>query len=297
MKPADFLAQFECLSDSPDAIARLRRFMLDLAVRGKLAIQAADDEPASELIRQIQAEKLRRTKEGSLRKEKPMPPAVEDETAPFPLPTGWVWTRIGTCSLLTEYGTSVKADRSESGIPVLGMSDIQGGRVILGNQKKVPSQIEDLPQLFLKRFDLLYNRTNSAELVGKTGIYLGDDDAYTFASYLIRIRFIRDFTNPIYCNLAMNAPYFRDTQIVPELRQQCGQANVNGSKLRNMLIPLPPLAEQHRVVAKVEELTDLCDQLEKAINENTVKRHELREAMLYHALNNGSNGFPHDSGK
>jgi type I restriction enzyme S subunit len=297
MKPADFLAQFECLSDSPDAIARLRRFMLDLAVRGKLAIQAADDEPGSELIRQIQAEKLRRTKEGSLRKEKPVSPAVEDETAPFPLPTGWVWTRIGTCSLLTEYGTSVKADRSETGIPVLGMSDIQGGRVNLGNQKKVHPQIEDLPQLFLKRFDLLYNRTNSAELVGKTGIYLGDDDGYTFASYLIRIRFIRDFTNPVYCNLAMNAPYFRNTQIVPELRQQCGQANVNGSKLRNMLIPLPPLAEQHRIVAKVEELMDLCDQLEQGINENTAKRHELREAMLYHALNEGRNGFPHDSGK
>src|SRR5882672_10107133 len=139
----------------------------------------------------------------------------------------------------------------------------------------------------LVRFDLLYNRTNSAELVGKTGIYLGDDDAYTFASYLIRIRFIRDFTNPIYCNIAMNAPYFRNTQILPELRQQCGQANVNGSKLRNMLIPLPPLAEQERIVAKIEELMDLCDRLEQGINENALKRQELREAMLYHALNNG----------
>jgi len=271
--------------------------VLDLAVRGKLAFQAADDEPASELLSRIQAEKLRRMKEGSLRKEKPTSPAVEDERAPFLLPTGWSWARIATCSLLTEYGTSVKADQLESGTPVLGMSDIQGGRVVLGTRKKVPTQIEDLPQLFLKRFDLLYNRTNSAELVGKTGIYLGDDDAYTFASYLIRVRFIRDFTNPVYCNMAMNAPYFRETQIVPELRQQCGQANVNGSKLRNMLIPLPPLKEQHRIVAKVEELMDLCDQLEQAINENTVKRHDLREAMLYHALNNGRNGFPHDKGK
>jgi type I restriction enzyme S subunit len=297
MKPADFIQQFERLSDTPDAVSRLRRFILDLAVRGKLALQIADDEPAPELVSRVQAEKLLRIKEGTLRKEKPLALTVDDETAPFPIPSGWVWTRIGICSLLTEYGTSVKADRSEIGVPVLGMSDIQGGRVMLGNQKRVPSQIDDLPQLFLKRFDLLYNRTNSAELVGKTGIYLGDDDAYTFASYLIRIRFLRDFTDPVYCNIAMNAPYFRDTQIVPELRQQCGQANVNGSKLRNMLVPLPPLAEQHRIVAKVDELMSLCDQLENSINDNATKRKELREAMLYHALYNGRNGLSHAKGQ
>jgi len=297
MKPSDFIQQFERLSDTPDAVSRLRRFILDLAVRGKLAIQITDDEPAANLVSRIQAEKLRRIKQGTLRKEKPLAATIDDEALPFSIPSGWVWTRIGICSLLTEYGTSVKADRSEIGVPVLGMSDIQGGRVILGNKKRVPSQIEDLPQLFLKRFDLLYNRTNSAELVGKTGIYLGDDDAYTFASYLIRIRLIADFTDPLYCNLAMNAPYFRDTQIVPELRQQCGQANVNGSKLRNMLVPLPPLAEQHRIVAKVDELMSLCDQLEGSINENAARRKELSEAMLYHALNSSRNGFSQDNGK
>ena len=67
----------------------------------------------------------------------------------------------------------MKSDHVEDGIPVLGMGDIQEGQVILGGQKRVPLQIEDLPQLFLKRFDLLYNRTNSAELVGKTGNLFG----------------------------------------------------------------------------------------------------------------------------
>jgi len=160
--------------------------------------------------------------------------------------------------------------------------------VLLGGQKKVPRRIEDLPQLFLKRFDLLYNRTNSAELVGKTGIYLGADDAYTFASYLIRIRFLNDRTNPVYCNLAMNAPYFRETQIVPELQQQCGQANVNGTKLRNMMIPLPPLAEQHRIVAKVDELMTLCDRLEEQLSTAKVESHHLLEAVLHQALNDNS---------
>jgi type I restriction enzyme, S subunit len=271
------------LTTRPEHIQQLRQTILNLAVRGKLVRQDPNDEPAAELLKRIQAEKVRITKEGNLRKEKPLPPVAEDE-APFAIPASWSWARIGTCSLLTEYGTSVKSDHAEDGVPVLKMGDIQGGQLILGGQKKVPRLIEDLPQLFLKRFDLLYNRTNSAELVGKTGIYLGEDDAYTFASYLIRIRFINELTSPLYSNLAMNAPYFRETQILPELQQQCGQANVNGTKLRNMVIPLPPLAEQHRIVAKVDELMALCDRLEAQLTTARTESRRLLEAVLHEAL-------------
>jgi type I restriction enzyme, S subunit len=156
------------------------------------------------------------------------------------------------------------------------MSTLTSGQVVLGGQKKVPRTIEDLPQLFLKRFDLLYNRTNSAELVGKTGIFLGEDDTHTFASYLIRLRFINELTNPVYSNFAMNASYFRESQILPQLQQQCGQANVNGTKLRNMVIPLPPLAEQHRIVAKVNELMAICDRLDTSHRHPNRKRPPAR---------------------
>jgi type I restriction enzyme S subunit len=153
---------------------------------------------------------------------------------------------------------------------------------------KVPRNIDDLPALFLKKFDLLYNRTNSAELVGKTGIYLGEDDAFTFASYLIRLRFAIEFTNPRYVNLVLNAPYFRETQVVPHLKQQCGQANVNGTKLKNMLVPLPPLAEQERIVAKVDELMALCDETESRLTTTTTTRRQLLEVSLHEALNGDS---------
>lgn len=271
------------LTTKPEHIQQLRQTILNLAVRGKLVPQDPNDEPASELLKRIQSEKERFTREGSLKKEKPLLP-VPETAAPFSIPTSWSWARIGACSLLTEYGTSVKSDSAEKGVPVLKMGDIQGGRLILGGQKKVPRQIEDLPQLFLKRFDLLYNRTNSAELVGKTGIYLGEDDAYTFASYLIRIRFINALMSPVYSNLAMNAPYFRVTQILPELQQQCGQANVNGTKLRNMMIPTPPLNEQHRIVAKVDELMALCDRLEAQLATTHTDSRRLLDAVLHEAL-------------
>lgn len=271
------------ITTQPEQIPALRRTILSLAVRGQLVSQNLADESVSELLTRIQAEKARLIKEGLLRKEKPLAQVTDDEVA-FAVPATWTWARIGTCSLLTEYGTSVKSDQAADGVPILAMGNIQDGQVVLNDRRKVPHAIDDLPQLFLKRFDLLYNRTNSAELVGKTGIYLGDDDAYTFASYLIRIRFLNSLISPLYVNLAMNAPYFRATQIVPELQQQCGQANVNGSKLRNMMIPLPPIAEQHRIVAKVDELMTLCDRLETQVTNAQHETSRLLESVLHYAL-------------
>jgi len=278
-----YLDHLPDLTTNPSQIPELRRTILGLAVCGRLVPQNQAEEPASELIKRIQAEKTRRIETGSLRKEKPIATVAQAEE-PFAIPENWTWSRIGTCALLTEYGTSVKSDEQEEGVPVLAMGDIQDGQVILKARKRVPGEIEDLPQLFLKRLDLLYNRTNSAELVGKTGIYLGDDDAYTFASYLIRIRFLPELTSPIYINLAMNAPYFRETQIIPELRQQCGQANVNGTKLRNMMIPLPPIAEQRRIVEKVGQLMTLCGQIEARLSATLNQKSTLLEAVLHHAL-------------
>jgi type I restriction enzyme S subunit len=271
------------LTVRPDQIPALRQTILNLAVRGRLVPQDRNDGSAAQLFTQIQTMKERLAKDGTIRREKPLPHVAKDEL-PFEVPASWAWTRIGTCSLTVEYGTSVKSHHIEDGVPVLKMGDIQAGRVLLGGQKMVPKTIDDLPQLFLKRFDLLYNRTNSAELVGKTGIFLGDDDTYTFASYLIRLRFCLELTSAIYVNLAMNAPYFRETQIVPELNQQCGQANVNGTKLRHMLVPLPPLAEQRRIVAKVDELMAVCDRLESQLTAAQTESRRLLEAVLHEAL-------------
>ena len=168
------------------------------------------------------------------------------------------------------------------------MGNIQDGAVVWGDEKKIPAPSEELPALFLKQFDLLYNRTNSAELVGKTGIYLGEDDCKTFASYLIRIQLSRRSSSPHYVNLAMNAPVFRETQIVPLIKKQTGQANVNGTALKNMLIPLPPLPEQHRIVAKVDELMALCDRLEKKLAGGDDTRRRMLDALLHEVLVMGS---------
>ena len=164
------------------------------------------------------------------------------------------------------------------------MGNIQDGLVVWSNEKRIPQTSEDLPALYLQKFDLLYNRTNSAELVGKTGIYLGEDRVRTFASYLIRLRPSLLSSNPRFLNMAMNTPKFRETQIIPLIKKQTGQANVNGTALKNMLIPVPPLAEQHRIVAKVDALMALCDRLEASLTTAVETRRRLLEAILAGAL-------------
>ncbi len=287
-----YIDHIQPLTTRADQIAKLRQAVLSLAVSGRLTRQDSRDESAAEQLEQIRAERRTMSKDGRLRKEKVSSP-VSPSDWPFTIPDSWLWVRIGDATLFTEYGTSFKSEHFTEGIPVLKMGDIQNGSVILGGQKVVPTSIEDLPALYLKKFDLLYNRTNSPELVGKTGIYLGDDNEYTFASYLIRIRCSRAHSEPLYINLAMNAPFFRVTQIMPLLKQQCGQANVNGTALQQMIIPLPPLAEQRRIVAKVEQLMAICDRLERQIKDSMTCSSALLKAVLHHALRGNSSDERH----
>lgn len=287
---ADFAANwqrlaeyFETLFTTEASIDALKQTVLQLAVMGKLVPQNPADEPANELLKRIAGERARLEAEGICKKFKAMPSVGNDER-PFEVPEGWIWERVGNYVIQTDYGLSEKTFAATDGVPVLKMGDIQGGNVVLGGQKAVPPTTEGLPYLFLEPDDLLYNRTNSAELVGKTGIFRGPAQQYSFASYLIRIRCANGMVSPTFLNFAMNAPMFRETEIVPHLKQQCGQANVNGTILRSMRIPVPPAAEQHRIVAKVDELMAICERLKADLGTARQRQATLAETLIESAL-------------
>ncbi len=271
------------LTTRPDQIKHLRQTILNLAVRGKLVPQDPSDGLATDIITGIAAERDALVKRREIRNEEPVSQTVVGD-APFDLPPGWVWARLGNAVLFTQYGTSERATPSATGVPVLTMGNIQAGKVVWSNEKRIPENSDAFPALWLRKFDLLFNRTNSAELVGKVGIYLGEDNRLTFASYLIRLRPSLRWTNPEFLNFALNTSEFRRMQIVPLIKKQTGQANVNGTALKNMLVPIPPLAEQHRIVAKVNELMALCDALEKGLIAATTARTRLLDATLAEAL-------------
>ena len=251
---------FELFLSTEQSIAEFRNMILQLAVMGKLVPSMPSEDKADALLQTMRS-RIAPSEQMQKSRLRQRLSAEKTKDFPFEIPRTWKWTRIDSICTQFDYGLSVPTFETRDGVPVLKMGDIQGGKVILGNKKKTDTSTDGLPNLFLKKGDLLYNRTNSAELVGKTGIYEGEDDQYTFASYLIRMRCDRKVVDPYYLNLAMLAPYFRQTQINPLVKQQCGQANVNGTLLRGMLLPLPPLGEQLRIVRIVTELLELCENL------------------------------------
>ena len=265
--------------------ANLKRYkaaVLKAAVEGKLTEewrkQHPNVKPASDLLRRILAERLER-REG---KGKYTEPAALDSRALGRLPANWTWATVGQLSTLVQYGSSAKTSEKVNGIPVLRMGNIENGRLVLKELKYLPKCHAEFPALLLAKGDLLFNRTNSAELVGKTAVYRGTPTPCSFASYLIRVRLNENY-NPGFLSYYINSVYGR-SWIAQVISQQVGQANVNGTKLQALDVPFPPLAEQERIVTDVESRLSVIEELEAAAEADLNRAAGLRQSILGRAF-------------
>ena len=268
------LQHIDLIAAAPDGVKRLRELILELAVRGKLVPQDPNDEPASELLKRIQAEKARLVAEGNIRKDKTLPAIGEDEN-PFELPVGWEWVRLGDVSRNVQYGYTASADHLERSVLMLRITDIQNDQV---NWESVPGCLidnENLPSYALTNGDILITRTGGT--IGKSYLVSGLSEVAVFASYLIRIQRLNE-NNPPYTKTYLGSQLYWGQLFASSMGT--GQPNVNGSALKSLLFPLPPLAEQHRIVAKVDELMALCDQLEAQQTNGTKTHSTLVKALL-----------------
>ena len=234
----------------------MKKSILQYAIQGKLVEQRLEEGTAEELYQQIQEEKQKLIKEGKIKKEKPLAEITEDEI-PFEIPESWKWCRIGDTCEGFEYGTAKKS-KVTGKRAVLRMGNIQFGKVIYSNLVYSDDE-DDIEKYKLKDGDLLFNRTNSKEWVGKTAIYKGEMPAI-YAGYLVRFKPI-DFDSK-YLNYVMQTQYYW-TFCQRERTDAIGQSNINAQKLKKFVFPLPPVEEQHRIVAKIEELLLYCDRLKE----------------------------------
>lgn len=157
----------------------------------------------------------------------------------------------------TQYGTSEKANTEQRGFPIVRMNNIVDGRLDLTNLKHIDLQPAQAEKLYLKDGDILFNRTNSKELVGKCAVY-HEQGEYVYASYLIRVRVDRAVAHPDFIAYLINSTLIR-RQIDAISRQIIGQANINSEELASLEIPLPPPEIQDVLVAHVEEARGLID--------------------------------------
>ena len=179
---------------------------------------------------------------------------VSEANVPFEEPNSWVWCRLEDIVCELKYGTSEKSS-SVGKIAVLRMGNITNVGTIDYSNLVYSSNDEDIEQYSLEKDDLLFNRTNSSEWVGKTAIYKEEQPAI-YAGYLIRIRPL--LISPDYLNTVMNSSYYRDW-CYDVKTDAVNQSNINAQKLSQLMIPIPPLKEQERIVAEMNKWISLID--------------------------------------
>ena len=206
------------------------------------------------------------------------------EDVPFAIPDKWKWVKLVSVCNSMKYGTAKKS-KTAGLIPVIRMGNIQQGEIVWDNLVYTDDK-EDIDKYELSENDILFNRTNSPELVGKTAIYRGERKAI-YAGYLINIKYDRNIILGEYLNYILNSSIAKKYCDAVKTNGVC-QANINAKKIGGFVFPLPPLDEQRRIVARLEELRPLVDEYGKAETElsklNADLPERVRTSLLQEAI-------------
>ena len=255
------------LTTRPDQIKQLRQTILNLAVRGNLVPQDPNDELASELLKRIGAQTNH-----------------YDLDADHELPTSWTWALIEECFAVTGgmQKTPARTPRVNA-FPYLGVGNVYRGRLDLANVKKFELAAGELERFRLEPEDILVVEGNgSAREIGRCAVWHGEIENCVHQNHLIRCR-PKELQLTPYAALYLNSP-----DGMAEMKRlaitSAGLFSLSVGKIRKIPFPLPPLAEQHRIVAKVDALMALCDRLEASLTATAATRRRLLDALLAEAL-------------
>ena len=205
-----------------------------------------------------EADELRKLRAQADRRTADLIPALFHEMFGDPAtnPKEWPIKTAGELMMACDYGTSQKANEDGRGIPVLRMGNVTvDGQLDLEDLKSLELDAGELSKQFLQVGDVLFNRTNSRELVGKTGMWDGRFDAVA-ASYFIRVRFSTDIEHPQHFTTFMNLPFMK-RRLAEMARGAVGQANINSKELKSIPVPVPPLPLQKEFAQQVAEIRDM----------------------------------------
>ena len=262
---------------------QLRNSILQQAIQGRLVPQDPNDEPASVLLERIRKEKEQLVKEGKLKKKDLATTPIADDEKPFDLPSGWNWCHIGdVCEILNGYAFK-SGNYVDSGIRIMRISNVQAGVIVDKDPKFYPLSSEaDIKDYVLKEGDMLMSLTGN---VGRVGILKADMLPAALNQRVACLRLHNEEIKPFFYHYLQSEIF----------RMRCessghgmAQLNISTEWLKQELIPLPPLAEQRRIVAKIEELMPLVEKYGKAqteldtLNQDLPRR--LRQSVLQQAI-------------
>jgi type I restriction enzyme S subunit len=269
---------FDLLLDRHEAIDALEQTILDLAVHGVLVPHHPDDEPASVLLARISEEKRRLAAEGHVMRTKPLPSVDKDET-PFDLPRGWLWVRLGALLKKVGAGSTPRGGRDvyvASGVKFLRSQNVwNDGLRLEGVAFITPETHAKMSGTVVQAKDLLFNITGAS--IGRCAMVPADFDEANVSQHVTIIR-------PV---LASLVPFLHKVLLSHHLQQAVRDVQVGVSreglsiaKLERFLVPLPPLAEQSRIVARVIELQCCCADLRRRLVARQAMRSRLADAHV-----------------
>ena len=278
---------FDKIVKTKEDIKDIRNLILSLAIKGKLVPQNENDEPTSELLKRIQTEKERLIQEKVIKKEKTLPPITEEEI-PFDIPKNWELIRIrDTINIYSglSYNKKNLDVKEEKMITVFRGGNITERDYIFRNDDvKISHTFIKNKELFLKKNQLITPAVTSQEQLGKMALIEKDYDNVVAGGFVLNL--VPIFNNNIYSKYLL---YILSSQIMKNkytrIANKSGQAfyNLSREKLGNLLIPVPPLEEQKRIVEKIENLMEICNLLEEKIDTSE----KISENLLKSFVNNG----------
>lgn len=267
-------------------IKKLRELILELAVRGKLVPQDPIDEPASELLKRIQAEKTKLVAEGKIKKDKPQA-AISENEYPFELPHDWKWARLSEITSGMDSGWSPACLENNSPSNnvwgVLKTTSVQVMQYLEDENKELPERLIPRPEAEVKVGDILITRAGPTNRVAISCLVQSTRPRLMISDKIIRFHPIEVGIDGRFLALCLNAGATAAFLERAKSGMAASQVNISQEKLRQAPIPIAPLRIQHRIVAKVDELMALCDQLETQHN-NAADAHEQLVSHLLSTL-------------
>jgi type I restriction enzyme S subunit len=275
------------LTTRPEHIKQLRQTILNLAVRGKLVPQDPNDEPAAELLKRIQDEKAQLVKEGNIKEPKTRSHLSKDEL-PYDVPDSWTWIPFSDLISHSDAGVSPKTEgfpKSGNAWGVLKVSAVSWDKFNPDENKQLlpGATFPESAQVHIG--DFLISRANTSELLAKCVIVEDQPKNIILSDKIVRLHITEYCEKKFLCFVNNHSSYARRYYASKGSGTSYSMKNVSRPIIYALPIPLPPLAEQHRIVTRVDELMALCDQLEAQLTTTEADSRRLLEAVLHEALN------------
>ncbi|RGP52582.1 restriction endonuclease subunit S [Pseudomonas abyssi] len=286
---------FHTLFTTEPSIDALKQTLLQLAVMGKLVPQDPCDEPAGEYVSRIQIEKQRVLAQPKARKQKVLDTASRPEP-PFEAPTGWSWQVVDDLLHVTggvTLGRKLR-DRKLVSLPYLRVANVQRGHLELAQIKEIEVPEDEVEKYQLQDGDLLITEGGDWDKVGRTAVWRSELPDCLHQNHVFRARSMIPDWEPRWAEMYLNSASARE-YFAGSSKQTTNLASINMTQLRACAFPVPPLPEQHRIVAKVDQLMTLCDQLKARISQAQQLHSDLAAALIAESLNEKTPANEHNA--